>query len=144
MYLVKTNSGDKFLNSANEVKSINKNEIIGVYTLVEMDYDSLISTSDIRECIYSYLKKDNIKKYVQQFEEKTGYLVYHVIKDELPFGLCYSFLYVTSFEEEWKLEREDLKHNVPIAYVKNVSDDTCSEFGRIGIKSVIGGIIRTA
>ena len=27
MYLVKTNSGDKFLNSANEVKSINKNDI---------------------------------------------------------------------------------------------------------------------
>ena len=65
MYLVKTNSGDKFLNSVNEVKGINKNEIIGVYTLVEVDYDSLISTSDIRECIYSYLKgspaeKDNI------------------------------------------------------------------------------------
>ena len=69
MYLVKTNSGDKFLNSVNEVKSINKNEIIGVYTLVEVDYDSLISTSDIRECIYSYLKgspaeKDNIIEYV--------------------------------------------------------------------------------
>ena len=69
MYLVKTNSGDKFLNSVNEVKSINKNEIIGVYTLVEVDYDFLISTSDIRECIYSYLKgspaeKDNIIEYV--------------------------------------------------------------------------------
>ena len=69
MYLVKTNSGDKFLNSVNEVKSINKNEIIGVYTLVEVDYDSIITTSDIRECIYSYLKgspaeKDNIIEYV--------------------------------------------------------------------------------
>ena len=69
MYLVKTNSGDKFLNSANEVKSINKNDIIGVYTLVEVDYDSLISTSDIRDCIYSYLKgnqedKDHIIEYV--------------------------------------------------------------------------------
>ena len=28
MYLVKTNIGDKFLNSANEVKSINKNDIM--------------------------------------------------------------------------------------------------------------------
>ena len=54
MYLVKTNSGDKFLNSVNEVKSINKNDIIGVYTLVEVDYDSLISTSDIRDCIYMW------------------------------------------------------------------------------------------
>ena len=69
MYLVKTNLGDKFLNSANEVKSINKNDIIGLYTVVEVDYDSLVSTSDIRDCIYSYLKgttaeKDDIIEYV--------------------------------------------------------------------------------
>ena len=71
MYLVKTSSGYKFLNSANEVKSINKNNIIGVYTLVEVDYDSLISTSDIRDCIYSYLKgkqmpKEKILEYVSK------------------------------------------------------------------------------
>ena len=69
MYLVKTNSGDKLLNSANEVKSINKNDIIGVYAIVEVNYDSLVSTSDIRDCIYDYLKgtqknKNNVLEYV--------------------------------------------------------------------------------
>lgn len=69
MYLVKTNSGNKILDSANEVKSINKNDIIGVYALVEVNYDSLISTSDIRDCVYDYLKgtqatKDRVLEYV--------------------------------------------------------------------------------
>lgn len=69
MYLVKTSSGDKFLNSVNEIKNINKNEIIGIYTLVEVNYDSLVSTSDIRDCIYDYLKghqkyKEDILEYV--------------------------------------------------------------------------------
>ena len=71
MYLVRTNNGDKYLDSANEVKKINKNEIIGIYTLVEVSYDSLVSTSDIRDCIYNYLKgeqmcKEDVLEYVSE------------------------------------------------------------------------------
>lgn len=62
MYLVKTNSGNKFLNSADEVKSINKNEIISIYTLTEVNYDSLVSTADIRDCIYNCLKGEQMSK----------------------------------------------------------------------------------
>lgn len=62
MYLVKTINGDKIVETANEVKSLNKNEIKKIYLLTEMDYDSLVSTSDIRDCICTYLKGTNMAK----------------------------------------------------------------------------------
>ena len=69
MYLVKTTNGDKIVESANEVKDINRNEVIEVFELIKMEYDSIISTSDIRDCIYSYLKNDQKSK-----EDVLGYV----------------------------------------------------------------------
>lgn len=62
MYLVKMNDGDKIVETANEVKTLDKNKIIKIYSLTEVDYDSLVSTSDIRDCIYNYLKGNQIDK----------------------------------------------------------------------------------
>lgn len=55
MYLVKTTNGDKILNSADAVKSIKKEDIEKIYFLTEVNYDSVISNADIRDCIYSYV-----------------------------------------------------------------------------------------
>ncbi len=71
MYLVRTINGDKVLDSANEVKNLNKKDIINVYSLSEVDFDDLVSTSDIRDCIYKYLKgrqtdKEDIVDYVSE------------------------------------------------------------------------------
>lgn len=62
MYLVITNNGDQVLNSANEVKEINKNEVIKIYALAEVNYDDLVSTFEIRDCIYGYLKGKQMTK----------------------------------------------------------------------------------
>ena len=62
MYLVRTKSGDKIVESANEVKRINKNEVVKVYSLSEVGYDSIISDSDIRDCIYNCLKGNQKSK----------------------------------------------------------------------------------
>ena len=62
MYLVKTKNGDKILNSTNDVKNIDKNDIIEIYFLTKVEYDSLVSTSDIRDCIYNFLKGHQINK----------------------------------------------------------------------------------
>lgn len=62
MYLVRTINGDKILESANEVKNIDKKDIVKIYSLSETDYDSLVSTADIRDCIYHYVKGDQIDK----------------------------------------------------------------------------------
>lgn len=62
MYLVKTTNGDKILNSADAVKSIKKEDIEKIYFLTEVNYDSVISNADIRDCIYSYLKGKQLSK----------------------------------------------------------------------------------
>lgn len=62
MYLARTTDGDKLLETANEIKSIPKNKIVKIYSLTEVDYDLLVSTADIRDCICSYLKNNQIDK----------------------------------------------------------------------------------
>lgn len=64
MYLVRTYNGDKVVETANEVKDLDKNKIVKIYSLSEVDYDSLVSTSDIRDCVYDYLKGKQIAKEV--------------------------------------------------------------------------------
>lgn len=91
-----------------------------------------------------YWLNDDENNMVRQWEKETGNLVYHVIKNNMEFGLCYSFLYVSPYADEWLNDDEDLKEGYPIVYVKNVTDNTCSEYGSIGIKSSIGGLVRVA
>ncbi len=80
---------------------------------------------------------------VRAWEKETGNLVYHVIKNQMEFGLCYSFLYVSQYTEEWQTDNEYLENNMTLAYVKNADDDFCSEFGSIGILPLYGGVVRT-
>lgn len=83
-------------------------------------------------------------KMVREWEEKTGNVVYHVIKNNMEFGLCYSFMYVSPNVDEWLFDNETLESGYPIAYVMNVDDRDCSEYGSIGIISSIGGLVRVA
>lgn len=62
MYLVRTKQGDKFVESADDVKHINKNDVLEVFMLEKLDYDSIASTSEIRDCLYNYLKGDQIDR----------------------------------------------------------------------------------
>ena len=91
-----------------------------------------------------YWLNEEENKMVRDWEKETGNLVYHVIKNNMEFGLCYSFLYVSPYTDEWLNDDEDLKEGYPIVYVKNVTDNTCSEYGSIGIRSNIGGLVRVA
>jgi hypothetical protein len=86
------------------------------------------------------------QKYVSDFENEYGALVFHVIKNITEFGTLYNFLYVSEHEEEWKkdLEFEQTGEIYAFAYVLNISIPEFSEFGFIRIENRIGGIIRTA
>ena len=83
-------------------------------------------------------------KMVREWENNTGNLVYHVIKTNMEFGLCYSFLYVSKHTEKWQMDNEDLGNGYPFVYVKNMDCDCFSEYGSIGIAPIWGGLIRTA
>ena len=79
---------------------------------------------------------------VRSWEEQTGNVVYHVIKNQMEFGLCYSFLFVSKHKDEWKMDRNDIHEGCPFVYVKNVDDEGSSVYGSIGIRPVFGGVLR--
>ena len=85
-----------------------------------------------------------MKKYVEKFEKTYGAVVYHVIHSNTEFGELLSFLFVGKDEDEWEMDRDDINEGYAFAYVENVTCPDCSEFGTIGIKPQVGGIVRTA
>ena len=91
---------------------------------------------------FLYWLDDEQKKMVKDFEEEYGGLVYMVIHNMTEFGELYSMLYVSQHEDEWNMDWEDLEDGIAMAFVKNVTDDFCSEIGCISIASRFGGIVR--
>ena len=83
------------------------------------------------------------QKIIDKFEANhEGCLVYHMIHNKFEFGECYSMLYVSPDKEEWESDKEDIKDGYVFAYVENVDDPWCSEFGSIAVKSQFGGLVR--
>ena len=95
-----------------------------------------------------YFLNDREKEMVKEFEDKSGALVYHVIKNYTDFGTYLSFLYVSANPENWIRDNEDLEtweqgSVFPFVYVRNIDNTHISEFGSIGIKPSFGGLLRT-
>ena len=92
-----------------------------------------------------YIDEDNepelIKK-IREFEAEYDSIVYAVTHEIFWFGECYSFLIVSKYEEEWEMTLEEAKDGYAFAYVWNKSDEICSEFGTIAVRSFGGGIAR--
>ena len=91
---------------------------------------------------WAYQEPDLIAK-IKEIEKTYKVLVYAVTHEYLEFGECYDFLYISDYKSEWKyalLPQRDIFYSR--AYVWNKTDDNCSEFGTIGIRSFSGGIKR--
>ena len=84
-------------------------------------------------------------KKLKAIEKEYNCTVYAITHERMFFGECYSFLIVSNYKHEWKtlLRSNKNKHNA-FAYVWNVTDDWCSEFGTITVQSGFGGITRIA
>lgn len=82
------------------------------------------------------------KAMVKDFEKKYDAVVYHLIHQWTNIGELYSLLYVSSYEEEWEADREDLNSDQCLAYVINIDMPRCSEFGSIGVKRFCNWIAR--
>lgn len=92
-----------------------------------------------------YECNDKEKKIIEEFRiNNPECCVYHMIHNIFEFGECYTILFVSCYEDEWEEEREGMQNGYMFAYVKNVDDEWCSEFGTIGFKSNIGGLIRVS
>ena len=92
-----------------------------------------------------YITEDQepeLLKKIKEFEAEYGSLVYAVTHELTEFGELYDFLIVSKHEEEWEYMLDGIKDRYAFAYVWNKTNDWCSEFGDIGVKSFGGGIMR--
>ena len=88
-------------------------------------------------------QEPEVEAKMKELEEEYGCKVYAITHEFTQFGECYSFLIVTAYKEEWDRSVVSEKNNhYAFAYVWNKSDDWCSEFGTVVVKSFGGGIKR--
>ena len=90
-----------------------------------------------------YEVNDEEQFIIDKFEaHHEGCLVYHMIHNKFEFGECYSILYVSPDKDEWEDDKANIKDGYVFAYVENIDDPWCSEFGSIAVKPSIGGLMR--
>lgn len=110
-------------------------------TIEDLVENNIINKSEQQGILY-WLSEEE-EKIIREWEKETGNLAYHVIYSNTEFGRLLNVLYVSKYEDEWVLDREDIEEGNVLAYVKNLDNDYCTEYGSIGIKPNIGGLIRT-
>ena len=95
--------------------------------------------------LYWINNNEEYEEAIKQVERNHNILVYHVIlTPTYDNGIVLTLLYVSSSQEEWKNDREELRQGLPVAYVINIESKQGSEFGGIQIAGAMGGIIRIA
>ena len=91
-----------------------------------------------------YTIDEEQKKLVEEFEKEHNAVVYMVVKCYSAIGKMDSFLYVSDYEEEWEMDNSDVSDGYPTTYTHNYDAPYCSEFGAIGVRQSLGGLLRTA
>ncbi|MBE6120923.1 MAG: hypothetical protein E7189_10925 [Erysipelotrichaceae bacterium] len=121
----------KHLNLLDKViKDFNENQIV---------YYSERQNHLLQAVLYSVSGNQELEQKIQKFEESYDSLVYHVQLLHTEFGDMYSFLYVSKYQDEWKLDGNDLQKNQCYSFVWN---GDIEEFGLIGFQKVKGGVVR--
>lgn len=78
-----------------------------------------------------------------RIEQKYGALAYFAILSHTEFGGLLSLLLVTKYEEEWTRDLSDLKDGYAFTWTENLDCPEDSEFGSIGFRPHMGGLVRT-
>lgn len=128
-----------------EPKNQQKKEALTRMKVLRIDEEIIgqFELSDSVSCCNSLLD-ESLKKYVSDFEESHGYLVYYSILSYTSIGRMLSLFYVSNHEEEWSIDMSELRDGVQLCYVFNLDYPDCSEFGHINFQPLFGGLIRTA
>lgn len=86
--------------------------------------------------------KKEYENVVKKIEKEWNIFVYHCIFDYKRVGKALTMLYVSSNQEEWEIQREELLDGNIVVYTYNFEDNIGSEFGRTVITGVNGGLKR--
>lgn len=122
-------------------EAINRMRMLKLHSTIIKEFSNKGILNLSRNAALHYLNEGQLAR-IQEFEQEYGGFVYHVIQNHTQFGEFLSFLYVSQHTEEWKYDHNNLKEGYPIAYVANLTDELCSEFGSIGIRPYVGEVIR--
>ena len=80
---------------------------------------------------------------IKSFEEEVGAKVYFVVKSAMEYGLCYSYIYVSKYKEDWWYDYEGITNNILMTYTVNRDYEECSEFGNIAVnRTAFGSLVR--
>lgn len=86
---------------------------------------------------------ENTMAEIKAFEEEVGAKVYLVVKSEMEYGLCYSYIYVSKYKEDWWYDDEGIANNILMTYTVNRDYEECSEFGNIAVdRTAFGSLVR--
>ena len=94
-----------------------------------------------------YIDEDNepeLLNKIKEFEAEYDSIVYAVTHTFTEFGELYELLCISKYEEEWDYTLAEIKDGYAFSYVWNKTNEWCSEFGTIAVKSFGGGIARVA
>lgn len=126
-------------------EAIKRMKALSIYseTINQFEKDGLVSYSE-PPIGTNYWLTDKQKEIVSEFEEEYNALVYFAVRAYTEFGVLDAFLYVSDHEDEWILDRNDIKDGYAYAYVYNHDVPEYSEIGLIGVSYVFGGLVRTS
>lgn len=110
------------------------------YVIKEFKDDDILNLSENGG--YLYWLDENQKKIVEDFEKKSGNVVYHVIRSFTSIGEMLSLLIVSKDEEDWEMDWEDIHDGYVFSYVVNLGEPMFSEYGTIAVQNRIGGLVR--
>lgn len=127
-----------------KAEAMRRMKTLGLMKTVLEDFaEDVLNKSEMGLGILYWLS-DKEQKMVKQFENEHECIVYHVILTNAEFGILYDMLYVDKYKEDWEMINYGIKDGYIPSYCKNITYDWCSEFGDICVKSINGGLKRTA
>lgn len=120
-------------------------DVINLFSKEDKLYYSERQSGLMPAVLYWLDNKEEYVKMVKEFEERTGYVVYHVIKTNTSFGEILDFLFVSTYDDDWDYEIEKYGEHIRVmSMANNLTDEHMSDMGSIYVKPKMGGLERIA
>ena len=129
-----------------KAEAVARMEMLGIFpeTIRQFEKDGLVSVSEPPFGAFFWVDEED-KKLIAEFEKSRSALVYMIVRSYFKdWGKVDAYLFVSDYkDEEWDLDRNDLKHGQALAYVYNHDEPVFSEIGTVGLQlTVAAGLQR--
>ena len=128
------------------VEAIRRMELLELSEEIKKDFvereDIPLFARGMEDALHLHKNQENR---ITAFEDSHNALVYAVIFTPTSLGDMESYLFVSDWEEEWEMDRQDILEGYPMTWTENLTYPQCSEFGSICFeRTASGGIIRVS